>query len=92
MAANLLDNLLNPGVVAVVGFFILRLIKLLDETAKARTELALEVALLKKDLDVSRDQIAVLKRDQTSIWQKIDLLKERHHVERISKDCLKHVS
>ena len=80
MGAGLLDSILNPGILAVVGFFLLRLIKLLDETAKARTELALEIALLKKDLDVSRDQIAVLTRDQASIWQKIDLLKERNHV------------
>ena len=84
MAGNLtpdfLNSLFNPGVVAVVGFFILRLIRLLDDTAKARRDLELEVVLLKKDLDQAREAIGVLKRDQCSIWQKIDLLKERTHV------------
>lgn len=86
LTTDFLNSLFNPGVVAVVGYFLLRLIRLLDDTAKARRDLELEVALLKKDLDQAREQIGVLKRDQTSIWQKIDLLKERGHVQRINQD------
>jgi len=77
LASDLMNGLLNPAILAVVGFFVLRLIRLLDDTAKAKGEMTLEIALLKKDLETAKDTIAVLKRDQSSIWQKIDLLKER---------------
>jgi chromosome segregation ATPase len=71
-----LAGFVNPILVGIVAFFLLRLVKTLDELHKERSKHDTELQLFRKDLENIKEQVAILRRDQTSIWRKTDDLKD----------------
>jgi hypothetical protein len=73
---NDINSFLNPLLIAVVGFFILRLIKTFDDLNKSVFELRTQMKLMQQECDRVKEEFSILKRDQASIWRNIDNFKK----------------
>jgi hypothetical protein len=77
-----LAGALNPILLGLVGFFLLRLVKMLDELHRDSQKRAVEGELAKAEAKSMREDLGTLKRDQVTIWRKLDELRgdyERHN-------------
>lgn len=65
----------NPILLAVVGYFLLRFVNSIDEIRKELTRSDTQLQLFHKDLERIKEDHGVIRRDQASIWREIDRLK-----------------